>query len=76
MNRQINKYCDNTIPPCLPLVINFSVQRNSDFRTPLHLATERGLFEAARGLIELGSDINAVAKVRLLTFLFSFHPAC
>eukprot|EP00903_Cladosiphon_okamuranus_P016290 g15022.t1 len=37
-------------------------QRKSDYRTPLHLAVQRGLFEAARRLIELGADINAVAK--------------
>lgn len=42
------------------------MQRTSDFRTPLHLAVERGLFEAARSLIELGADINAVAKVTAL----------
>ncbi|CAN0005718.1 unnamed protein product [Ectocarpus sp. 12 AP-2014] len=39
------------------------VQRKSDFRTPLHVAVRRGLFEAARRLIELGADVNAVAKV-------------
>ncbi|CAM9601407.1 unnamed protein product [Scytosiphon promiscuus] len=38
-------------------------QRRSDFHTPLHVAIQRGLFEAARRLIELGADINAVAKV-------------
>ena len=39
------------------------MQRKSDYRTPLHVAVQRGLFEAARRLIELGADINAVAKV-------------
>ncbi|CBN80071.1 conserved unknown protein [Ectocarpus siliculosus] len=39
------------------------VQRKSDFRTPLHVAVRRGLFEAARRLIELGADVNAVAKM-------------
>ena len=38
-------------------------QRKSDFRTPLHVAVQRGLFEASLRLIELGADINAVAKV-------------
>ncbi|CAN0453579.1 unnamed protein product, partial [Laminaria digitata] len=38
-------------------------QRKSDFRTPLHVAVQRGLFEASLWLIELGADINAVAKV-------------
>ncbi|CAN0065441.1 unnamed protein product [Ectocarpus sp. 12 AP-2014] len=39
------------------------VQRKSDFRTPLHVAVRRGLFETARRLIELGADVNAVAKM-------------
>lgn len=39
------------------------MQRKSDYRTPLHVAVQRGLFEAARRLIELGADINAVAQV-------------
>ena len=38
-------------------------QRKVDFYTPLHVAVERGLFEAARRLVELGADINAIAKV-------------
>lgn len=38
-------------------------QRRPDFRTPLHVAAEAGHFEAAKRLIELGADVNAVAKV-------------
>lgn len=45
----------------------FVEQRKTDFYTPLHLAVQRGLFEAARRLIELGADVNAVAKVTVRT---------
>lgn len=48
------------------------MQRKSDYRTPLHLAVQRGLFEAARRLVELGADINAVAKVPVKPIIRAF----
>ncbi|CAN0547605.1 unnamed protein product, partial [Ectocarpus sp. 12 AP-2014] len=50
-------------------------QRKSDFRTPLHVAVRRGLFEAARRLIELGADVNAVAKGDVMPLTLAEEPA-
>lgn len=39
-----------------------SYQRRSDWKTALHVACENGDFELADTLLDLGADVNAVAK--------------
>ncbi|CAM9365120.1 unnamed protein product [Sphacelaria rigidula] len=53
-----------------------NVQRHSDYRTPLHLAVERGFFEAARRLVDLGADVNAVAKDDVMPLSLAEEDAC
>ena len=41
--------------------------RSSDWRTPLHCAVAHGSLSMAATLLQLGADVNAVAKVRTLS---------